>query len=33
MNTFIVRALERGTSSNRSRSGRVGNRLHGYGTT
>ena len=33
VNTFIVRALERGTSSNRNRSGRVGNRLHGYGTT
>jgi hypothetical protein len=32
VNTFIVRALERGTSSTRSR-GRVGNRLHGYGTT
>jgi hypothetical protein len=32
VNTFIVRALERGTGSNRSRSGR-GNRLHGYGTT
>jgi hypothetical protein len=33
VNTFIVRALERGTSSNRSRSNRAGNRLHGYGTT
>ncbi|HEX4126386.1 MAG TPA: toxin-antitoxin system HicB family antitoxin [Acidimicrobiales bacterium] len=33
VNTFIVRALERGTSSNRGRSTRVGNRLHGYGTT
>jgi HicB family len=33
VNTFIVRALERGTSSNRSRSTRAGNRLHGYGTT
>jgi hypothetical protein len=32
VNTFIVRALER-NSSNRSRSNRVGNRLHGYGTT
>ncbi len=29
VNTFIVRTLER----NRSRSGRAGNRLHGYGTT
>jgi hypothetical protein len=33
VNTFIVRMLERGTSSKRSRSGRTGNRLHGYGTT
>jgi hypothetical protein len=33
VNTFIVRMLERGTSSNRSRSGPTGNRLHGYGTT
>jgi hypothetical protein len=33
VNTFIVRALERGTSSNRSRTSRGGNRLHGYGTT
>ena len=33
VNTFIVHVLERGTSSNRSRSNRVGNRLHGYGTT
>jgi HicB family len=33
VNTFIVRALERGTSSNRSRGARVGNRLRGYGTT
>jgi HicB family len=32
VNTFIVRVLER-HSSNRSRSNRVGNRLHGYGTT
>ena len=30
VNTFIVRALERGTASRR---GRAGNRLHGYGTT
>jgi HicB family len=33
VNTFIVRALERGTSSNRSRGARAGNRLRGYGTT
>jgi hypothetical protein len=33
VNTFIVRTLERGTSSNRGRSNGVGNRLHGYGTT
>jgi hypothetical protein len=33
VNTFILRTLERGTLSNRSRSGRVGNRLRGYGTT
>jgi hypothetical protein len=33
VNTFIVRTLERGTSSNRSRSGRSGNRLRGFGTT
>jgi hypothetical protein len=33
VNTFIVRALERGTSSNRNRSGSAGNRLRGYGTT
>ena len=33
VNTFIVRALERGTPSSRNRGGRVGNRLHGYGTT
>jgi hypothetical protein len=32
VNTFIVRVLER-HSSDRSRSNRVGNRLHGYGTT
>jgi hypothetical protein len=32
VNTFIVHMLERGTSNSRSRS-RVGNRLHGYGTT
>jgi HicB family len=33
VNTFILRTLERGTTSNRSRSGRAGNRLRGYGTT
>ncbi len=33
VNTFIVHLLERGTSGHRSRSGRVGNRLRGYGTT
>ena len=33
MNTFIVRTLERGTSSNRSRMAARGNRLRGYGTT
>jgi hypothetical protein len=33
VNTFIVHMLERGTSGNRSRSNRVGNRLHGYGRT
>ncbi len=33
VNTFIVRALERGTSAQRSLSRRGGNRLHGYGTT
>jgi HicB family len=33
VNTFIVRMLERGTTSNRSRSNRTGNRLRGYGTT
>jgi hypothetical protein len=33
VNTFIVRALERGSSVQRSRSRRGGNRLHGYGTT
>jgi hypothetical protein len=32
VNTFIVRVLERNSSS-RSRSNRAGNRLHGYGTT
>ena len=33
VNTFIVRTLERGSSANRYRTGRVGNRLRGYGTT
>ena len=33
VNTFIVRTLERGMSSNRGRNARAGNRLHGYGTT
>ena len=33
VNTFIVRALERDTTSNRNRGGRTGNRLRGYGTT
>lgn len=33
VNTFIVRALERGTSGNKGKSGRYGNRLRGYGTT
>ncbi len=33
VNTFIVRALERGTSNNRGRGARAGNRLRGYGTT
>ncbi len=33
VNTLIVRALERGMSSNRGRNTRVGNRLRGYGTT
>jgi len=32
-NSYIVRTLERGTSTNRSRTRRGGNRLHGYGTT
>ena len=32
VNSFIVRVLER-HSSDRSRNNRVGNRLHGYGTT
>ncbi len=33
VNSYIVRTLERGTSINRSRTRRGGNRLHGYGTT
>jgi hypothetical protein len=33
VNTFIVRTLERGIATNRSRGPRAGNRLRGYGTT
>jgi predicted HicB family RNase H-like nuclease len=33
VNTYIVRTLERGASTNRYRTGRGGNRLRGYGTT
>ena len=33
VNSFIVRTLERGASSNRSRHGAAGSRLRGYGTT
>jgi hypothetical protein len=33
VNSFIVRVLERGVSSNRSRGPRSGTRLRGYGTT
>ena len=33
VNTFIVRTLERGASTNRYRTSRGGNRLRGYGTT
>ncbi len=33
VNSFIVRTLERGTSSNRSRTGRSGNHLRGFGST
>jgi predicted HicB family RNase H-like nuclease len=33
VNSYIMRTLERGTSTNRSRSRVGGNRLHGYGTT
>jgi hypothetical protein len=33
VNTFIVRTLERALSTLKSRSGRTGNRLRGYGTT
>ena len=33
VNTFIVHTLERGTSNNRGRGARAGNRLRGYGTT
>lgn len=33
VNSYIMRTLERGTSTNRSRRRAGGNRLHGYGTT
>ena len=33
VNTFIVRTLERGSSTDRYRTGRGGHRLRGYGTT
>jgi predicted HicB family RNase H-like nuclease len=33
VNSYIVRTLERGTSTNRSRIRAGANRLHGYGTT
>jgi predicted HicB family RNase H-like nuclease len=33
VNTYIVRALERGATTNRSYSGRGGNRLRGFGST
>ncbi len=33
VNSYIVRVLERGASNSRSRTGRAGNRLRGYGTT
>ena len=33
VNTYVVRTLERGSSANRYRTGRGGNRLRGYGTT
>jgi predicted HicB family RNase H-like nuclease len=33
VNGWIVRVLERGTSVAKNRSGRVGSRLHGYGTS
>jgi hypothetical protein len=33
VNTYVVRTLERGSSANRYRTGRAGNRLRGYGTT
>jgi hypothetical protein len=33
VNSYVVRTLERGTSTNKSWTGRGGNRLHGYGTT
>jgi predicted HicB family RNase H-like nuclease len=33
VNTFILRTLERGSFTNRYRTGRGGNRLRGYGST
>jgi predicted HicB family RNase H-like nuclease len=33
VNSYIVRALERGASTNRSHGSRVGHRLRGYGST
>ena len=33
VNTFIVRTLDRGSSTDRYRTGRGGHRLRGYGTT
>jgi hypothetical protein len=33
VNGWILRVLERGTSAAKSRSGRAGSRLHGYGTS
>jgi hypothetical protein len=33
VNTYIIRVLERGATSSYARSGRVGSRLRGYGTS
>ncbi|MGP0032871.1 MAG: toxin-antitoxin system HicB family antitoxin [Acidimicrobiales bacterium] len=33
VNSWILRALERGTSATKDRNRRVGSRLHGYGTS